>query len=82
MQAFRSIIRIALVVAGLVCLLDGLLNAYRLYSLGKKVEIIFSVPIPGPFSRMGIGVALIALGLVLSGLIGRIVDRKTGTQSP
>jgi hypothetical protein len=71
-----------LVVAGLICILDGLLNAYRLYSLRKIGEVYLSLPIPGPFSRMGIGVVLIAVGLIASGVLGRIAVLKQKTPSP
>lgn len=67
----RSIVRIVLTLFGLVCLFDGMLNAYRLYSLEFHIQSSL-FPALGPFEKMGIGVFAILLGLVVGGFIERM----------
>jgi len=80
MRILRIIVRYVMVCAGLVCVLDGMLNAYK-NAMDFHTETVF-IPIRGPFIRMDIGVMLIALGLILSGLLGRIASRKQEPKSP
>jgi hypothetical protein len=75
----RTIIRFVLVLAGLACVLDGMLNAYR-NALGPSTETIF-IPLRGPFVRMAVGVVLIALGLIFSGLLGRLAAARGGEEA-
>jgi len=76
----RTIIRAAFVVAGLICVFDGMLNAYAM-GLGRHDSTLLSSFIPSPFIRMAFGLVLIVLGLVISGLLGRLAAPKQESQS-
>ncbi len=67
---FGTIIRNVLILFGLVCLFDGILNAYRLYALCFHEQATL-FPVFSPFLKIGIGVAVVLLGL----LIGRLLER-------
>jgi len=73
---FGTIIRNVLILFGLVCLFDGILNAYRLYALCFREEAtLFPVFGPFPFLKIGIGVAVILLGLLIGRLLERVLSR-------
>ena len=71
----RTIIRVILTLFGLLCLFDGTLNAYRLYSLEFRYQASL-LPQFSPWAKIGIGVLLIILGLVIGGLLERVRGRQ------
>jgi hypothetical protein len=74
-MTLRRIIRIVLALFGLVCVFDGLLNAFRLYALQFREQVTL-FPLFGPWGKMGIGALFIGLALLVSGLLERMALRN------
>ena len=71
---FGTIIRNVLILFGLVCLFDGILNAYRLHALCFHEQATL-FPVFGPFLKIGIGVAVILLGMLIGRLLEGVLSR-------